>query len=133
VTDDEKLKLARKIVWGFNTIDAASLWNAMPWSWLFDWFGSVGDFLDAHRNGVPCEATEVCVMTNVEIRGNNIEYLSNPWGAKVVPYWKPIHVRKNRDVASGLTAPSFHLPFLSGKQLSILSALAITRKFGQSA
>jgi hypothetical protein len=133
VTDDEKLTLARKIVWGFNTIDAASLWEAMPWSWLFDWFGSVGDFLDAHRNGVPCQATEVCVMTHVVVRVKDVTYLSNPYGAKVTPFWKPIHERKFRDVASSLTAPSFHLPFLSGKQLSILSALAITRKFGQSA
>jgi hypothetical protein len=131
-TDAEKLKLARKLCWGFYGFDPATAWQAMPWSWLADWFSDTGDFLEAHRNAVPVEAAQVCTMHKSEVFPRKHEYLDNPHSAKFSRAPGSLNSIKVRVVHSGLITPSIHLPFLSGKQLSILSALAITRRFGSS-
>jgi hypothetical protein len=39
-----------------------TIWNAIPWSWLIDYFINMGDFLAAHRGGMPNGISSVTLM-----------------------------------------------------------------------
>lgn len=131
--DEDTLTLARRLVWGYgHGIDIATIWNALPWSWLIDWFWNVGDFWEAHRNTIPVQCTEVCVMTHYRCYAKDFEYTSNPHGATFVLNEAALNDVKTRHVGSVTATPTLSLPFINGKQLSILSALAVTRRFGSS-
>jgi len=115
----ELAALAKKSVLGL-TVDFATLWEAVPWSWLIDYGTQVGNFLKAYRNIVPASLEKLCVSRQIhqtythkstnepEVSGFSVERYygyRNPWGV----------------------TPTAHFPFLSGEQMGILSSLAITR------
>lgn len=120
-------KLARKLVFGLghNGIDAYQAWNAIPWTWLADWFTNVDDYLLAHRNDVPAVPTGPCnIMTLTETYQTWIRTdLHEQWikggdGVRKL-------ITKSRAQSSGSLSVS--LPFITGRQWSILGSLAIQR------
>lgn len=111
-------------------IDFASIWEAIPFSWLVDYFANVGDVLKANRNQIPVTATDASVMFQLH---STCEYS----GLVCVPntlkganghhdYWS-----KARYCFPAPT-PSFSasLPLLNGGQLSILGSLAVVLLMG---
>lgn len=50
-----------------GVVDGATLWQLMPWSWLFDWSSNVGDFLAANRNVVGAKVTDITVMESSDV------------------------------------------------------------------
>jgi hypothetical protein len=124
-TDEEAMNEARNLVFGLN-LSPASLWEAMPWSWLIDWFSNCGDFLNAHRNRIPVTCTNICVMTKEETVYTDFTFDSNPWNA-TVKLQNPVYVVKQRNPVGGFLLPEFFDPFLDGRQSAILSSLAINR------
>jgi len=106
-------------------ITLSTVWEAIPWSWLIDWFSTVGDFLSAYRNTIPATYSDLCIMRKRELY---ITYTTQSitngyeWGGAEVGWW-----HKSRKPYVGLIYPTVSLPFLSGSQLSILSSLHITR------
>jgi len=52
---------------GLN-LSASTLWNAVPWTWLIDYFTSIGDFLDAHRGVLPYRVAVIDIMVREKIR-----------------------------------------------------------------
>jgi len=125
--NDEKIAYARRLVAGFS-VRPATLWEAMPWSWLIDWFGNVGDHIAANLNEVPVSIEHINIMTKLEIVPTNSKWTHNPWKADFKLQTKnPMRMLRIRTPTVLPTLPSFHLPFISGKQLSIMAALAIQR------
>jgi hypothetical protein len=116
-------KLARKAVFGLD-IQAVDAWNLIPWTWLIDWFSNAGDFLEAHANRVPCTATNVCIMTTTSTQASWTR-TDGLQGVFTGGYASATRISKTRYV--GGAGFSASLPFLNGRQLSILSALAIQR------
>jgi len=55
-------------VLGLN-LSAASIWNAIPWTWLVDYFVNVGDFLDANRGGIRYKLDRLNLMCHQHVRG----------------------------------------------------------------
>jgi hypothetical protein len=120
VTDAQLRRLAMRAVLGL-TIDFSTAWNVIPWSWLVDWCSNVGDFLIANRNLVPCTHGQVLVMehkkTEVTARDAGGHHKMTPW--------KCVRETKTRKpVSASLSA---QLPFLSGRQLSILGSIKALR------
>jgi hypothetical protein len=124
VSDTESLDLARSLVLGLD-IKPATLWEAMPWSWLIDWFSSTGDWLDSHRNRIPVTANDICVMESSRTYAKYMGIDSNPYGATFTPNSKNGRFVHKRTPIHSHPLPSFHLPFLDGRQWSILSSLAV--------
>jgi len=116
-------KLARSAVFG-GDIQAVDAWNIIPWTWLIDWFTNCGDFLEAYNNRVPCKPVNVCIMTTTETqfaKSRIDQYTVSFQGGSSSGH----RITKSRYIGGpGLDAT---LPFLNGRQLSILSALAIQR------
>jgi hypothetical protein len=127
--------LARKAVLGIDLSDpgtiGAAAWNAIPWSWAIDYFGTISDWYQANGNSVPAEHGKVNVMTFTE---TVVDYRITK--ARLGISMDPgtlIHTTKSRDVklAPVLTGD---MPFLSARQVGILASLAIVRtKFAQTA
>lgn len=105
-------------------VDIAAVWEAIPFSWLADYFANIGDILKSGRNQMPVYPTQACVMTELH---STCDY-TNVWASNSLTgkpghhdYWS-----KSRYVNASPT-PSFSacLPFLNGGQLSILGSLAV--------
>lgn len=113
--------LARRAVLGL-TLDQSTLWEAMPWSWLVDWCGNVGEFFKAHRNIVGATLSDVSVM-----RHTRTEWSWEGWTDGVARITPITAIRESKQRATSFVAPTAHFPFLNGNQMGILASLAITR------
>jgi hypothetical protein len=118
-------KLARDLTFGMKGISAKQVWDAIPWTWLVGWFTNVDDFLQAHDNRIPLKHSTPCVMTHrvttdlyTRIPGQNSDFTGGQG--------KTVLETKERTTSTGALAAAF--PFLNGRMLSILGALAIQRK-----
>lgn len=103
-----------------------SLWDALPWSWLADYFANVGDFLQATNNVLAHPSGPVNVMATYKTTKSYAVTSKASWlNVTTVP---GLRLTKERLLGSaGLTAS---IPVLSGRQLSILGSLGITRMRG---
>lgn len=122
ITDLVLRKLARKAVFGLS-IQAEDAWNLMPWTWLSDWFLNIGDFLEAYNNRIPAQASLVNVMTETKTLRTWRRTDSHIWARGGNSSSE--RVTRRRDLSFGGIGADFQ--FLTGRQLSILGALAITR------
>lgn len=123
-TDEERRRFAKKAAYGL-LIDPSTAWNLIPWSWLIDYFGSMGDVLSAYRNVVGLSPSAVCIMEHIrrkdvyEYRTDGYQSISGGTGTKV-------DETKKRDVVP-FVLPELYQPILSPGQLSNLGALAVLR------
>lgn len=125
-TDRRRWMEARRATLGLQ-FDLVSAYNLMPWSWLIDYFSSVGDFLNATRNVVGAVPGNTNIMAHTIRAANIVPFL--PAG---ITGGSCLDVResKERFVGSGFTGLNSTVPILSNRQVSILGALAITRLSG---
>jgi len=104
-------------------LDFATLWEAMPWSWLIDWGSNVGDYLKAHRNIVPAELQSVSLMEHSVTQAHiPASVIGGDLWISQIDVMKETKTRRKV-----IVAPTAHFPFLTGNQLGILASLAITR------
>jgi len=121
-----QLKLANRLVTGLHHSQISSfLWNAIPWSWLVDWFTDIGDFIEATQNGIAYLSGDVNLMVNTKSRVRFAVDSHRSW-VSVDGGW-----RQKETKARYLHAPSAFSasrPLLSGRQVSILGSLAILKR-----
>jgi len=127
-TDDALRRAARRAVLGL-TVDFATAWNLIPWSWLVDWCSSTGDYLMSNRNIIPCTATGLCIMSH---RTTRYQYTktggSFPLGLTMTSPIGPWIVKVESKTRSPVTPTlSAHLPILNARQLSILGSIGISK------
>jgi len=108
-------------------VDASTTWNLIPWSWLVDWYGTMGDFLEANRKVFPFESSACCVMKHTTTTHTwtptfykNV-YKNLSGGSAVIQV-----DTKYRNGGLGASV-SADIPIMSGRQASILGALGIQR------
>lgn len=122
-SSSERLQAIRLAIhgWDFSLGGLSStVWNALPWSWLIDYFGNVGDILAANRNALGCHVDSCCVMTLVETTGKHV-ITSSSSSVIVVPNSSEYTTKKREFGAVGFSAT---MPFLGAKQLATLSSIA---------
>jgi hypothetical protein len=119
--------LAPQLVLGTNTISASQLWNLVPWTWLIDWFTTTGDLLAAYRGGLKWQWSNLNIMYQTDYYMTAL--FPNPRsGFTYTPQNPNSHAtRKIRVQPAVLTYPQWRIPYLTGRQMSILSSLAILR------
>lgn len=127
-TDDNLRALANRIVTG-SEVSFAALWDAMPWTWLIDWFSNAGDMYSLSRNSLPVSHNGSCVMTSIKTGITSAVLISGGGltSCKVHPN-AGNRVTLNRVPLYGIQPRlEFNLPLFDGRQLSILSAIGVTR------
>jgi hypothetical protein len=105
-----------------------SIWRKMPWTWLIDWFTTVGLWMKANKNNFPILPGPVCIMDHTVTQDSIIVTSKSDWikvSGRVFS-----HETKQRNVVNpGSLSPSFFRPSTDwglGKS-SILGSLAIDR------
>jgi hypothetical protein len=122
----ERIAMARRAVLGLSLGGLFSqVWEAIPWSWLIDWFSNVGDFISTFNNAIPAAPTRINVMLHYS---SVYGYLptSKPAWLEVDPTFLS-YEEKLRTQSSGGGSIAANLPFLTANQWSILTSLVITR------
>lgn len=105
-----------------------NLWEALPWSWLVDWFVPIGQTIQG-ANRTVATPTDGCIMTErrttTYYEGRRIvQDVLNPWEISPGTKTSVVHHRSIRG-DSDLGRGSF--PTLGANQLSILGSLVILR------
>lgn len=122
-TEDELVNEARKAVLGLDTSPVALLsvlWEAVPWSWMADYFGAVGSYLAASRNTVGAHASPCCVMQHTTSNWRQVVTALNP-GFDVAEGGYVLET-KSRVLATADFSVS--MPFLSSRQVANLASIA---------
>lgn len=116
--------LAKRILLGL-TLDPSTAWEALPWSWLADWFSNMGDWIASKRSLIPVTGGSPSICTTYR---TTVEYIPRPnqWCSALTTGYQASLVTKVRDKASA-SLPSANLPLLTGRQVGILSSLAALR------
>jgi hypothetical protein len=114
---------ARDLVTGYN-VTPKMIWDAVPWTWLIDWFGNFGDYLNATNNMLALTPSIPNVMlwertTDSWTRSDsNQDWCSGGYGTRVVE-----HKVRSQTTAS-LSAV---MPIFSDDHFATLGALALQR------
>jgi len=122
-----KRRLAQRSLLGVqqNIIDAATLWEAIPWSWLIDWCYDVGGYLRTYRNTVPAILTTCVVMEHTLTTYSAPGYNWPQWYQRSqTPF---LFTREKKVRRPSPVYPSAHFPFLTGNQMGIVASLAIAK------
>jgi hypothetical protein len=121
--DDELMNIARRAVYGI-TLDASTAWEAIPFTWLSDWFSNVGDLMMANRNLIPCthSVPQIMQQTVTETQYTVTSTTSySALGQKVIG----LRTSKQRTPTSATLSAS--IPMLTPGNWSILASLAILK------
>lgn len=118
---------AFKAAYGLQGASASAVWNAVPWSWLIDYFASIGSYLEANRGGIPFQVQDMAVMCEV-ITNTEIRTIKNPNGFSITG-GRGIFHRKLRDRFYRVPLPGVTKEFLSLHQAGILASLATAGAF----
>jgi len=105
-----------------GVIDASTIWELLPYSWLADWCTNAGDYLAAHRNIVGAHISgPIQVMRHLTTTlVTNLRPQEEAVNCKLSKdSFIRIHESKSRDSQLSLELDA-HLPFLSGRQIAIL-------------
>lgn len=116
---------ASKLVLGLDASQInQNIWNAMPWSWLVDWFAGIDELLRSTNNSIAYASGPVCMMQTATTTRYYTD-VKKPAGI-VLSKLSSEYVTKRRELFS--PTPKIELrSFLNGRRLSILGSLAILK------
>lgn len=124
-----------------------TVWKALPWSWLVDWFINISQYIQAQQNLAYFTARDVCVMTHTKgtvsfpglaVRASYPNVWLGAQGARFSP-GKYTYENKARTVLAPGVIDEFNdylsyqpkLPILDNFKLTVLSSLAVLRFGGR--
>lgn len=109
---------------------AATIWNAVPWSFLIDYFIDVNSFLNAIDGFIPHIVLNMCVMA----KGTRRRQISpgTPNNGVSVTGGYAETITKRRSVVASPTPLIALRPFLTDKMVANMASLAAAAAFGGS-
>jgi len=119
----EAFNEAVKAVLDLGELDASTIWNSIPWTWLVDYFADIGSYLQAHENDGIVEPFDLCIMR--AYRGKEA-YVPRPTGyvgmtLSAGSTWTEIN---SRDVITSVPLlPPIRLGLLSKSQALVITSL----------
>jgi len=122
ISHQELEKQARAIIFGAY-LTPKEIWDAVPWTWLVDWFANFGDYLDSTNNVLALAPSVPLVMTHERTeeswtRIDNEKWCQGGNGTR-------LYETKTR-ITQGATL-SATIPAIGASTFAILGALALQR------
>lgn len=114
-----------------------TIWKALPWTWLSDWFVDLSSSIQAAQNLLYFEPTDICWMesrtTTTEISAATIKYNTNGGGVYgTCSRLNYVKTEKYRQVLTGdESLVQAKLPMMDSFKLSVLGSLATLRLLGR--
>lgn len=117
---------------GFNAgMIPISVWKAIPWTWLIDWFADISNVLTARYNMIYYRPYRACIMRT---SWNTRRYRAVPTGPNPTDICSEGTIesvfKERYPVNSPSPSVNLKLPFLDSFKLSILGSLTILRISG---
>lgn len=125
----EQFNLAVRQILDLEAPDPATVWEAIPFSWLVDYFFSIGPALQAIEDEDKVKPYDVCVMRKREIKyrySNNAAF--NTRGVSVKPGSLSVTVLNRRVMRDPELTDLIRFGFMSEAQALNLIALLLSRK-----
>lgn len=117
--------LARRTAFGFSN-PASTVWNALPWTFLIDYFTNVGNLLQSIGGLIPFTVTDACVMCT-QTRRQSVGGGSS--GGVTLSGGYAESIVKRRSVFTYPVPMIAPTPFLSGRQWTNIAALVTASAF----
>nr|UJQ85149.1 MAG: hypothetical protein 1 [Leviviridae sp.] len=111
-----------------SRFSVSTLWEAMPWSWLMDYFVNIGDILEAGRGGIPYHVSNMCIMAESIVHDRVGEW-SHTSGLQCTGGSLTTHV-KQRSVSYQPMPMLSMRPFFTKHMAGILASIAASRSLG---
>lgn len=110
-------------------IDAATLWQLIPFSWLVDYFLNVGDILQSQQLRYNCQPYDICIMRHYT---RTVRLIPTDYGSTVTInnpgfYQKEI---KTRDVVNPPLTSSLSFDLIQSDRWKVI--LALLAKFSKA-
>jgi hypothetical protein len=123
VDELEKFNLAVKTVFDLGEIDAPTMWELLPFSWLVDYFYNVGDILQSQHMRYLLQPTDICIMRHYSqvTRTSVTQIPSNVSLGNEGYYLRDI---KSRDVVNVPQTPSLSFDLITHDRWKVIAALA---------
>ncbi|UJQ85603.1 MAG: putative maturation protein [Suhnsivirus montiscola] len=104
-----------------NDVYASALvaWNLLPWSWMADWFGNVGTYLEANMNQSIASPAEIWVC-----RSSATVHKVRAYGTSCA------HSLVTKSRESGSVSLEASLPIIGPKKMSILGGIGLQKARG---
>ena len=117
---------------GFNGRNIPlTIWKALPWTWLTDWFVNISDSILAVNNLIDYQPGTGCIMVHRSIVTSFPGGMCTHLGEPVISVSSHESTReiKQRFVISdwGVGLPTMKVPFLDTFKLSVLGSLTILK------
>jgi len=124
-------ELSASLVTGMR-FDPVAVYNAIPWSWLVDYFWNVGTFLEASEGIIPWKCTRLNIMSTVTARQSYSNMTRDRYSAMTMnPNGYAETVVKYRRVYANPTPSLGFTQLLSDTAQANLGALAISKALGR--
>lgn len=108
-------------------LSASTLWEMTPWSWLIDYFASIGDMLAASRGFIHWEVPNMCVMQRSEAVSKLENVRTRNGFSSNASSHEMRSVVKRRNVYVNPLPSISPTPFLTNGHLANLGALLLSR------
>lgn len=106
-----------------------SVWKALPWSWMIDWFTDISNVMQANYNILYYTPSKLCRMDRSVTTRTHQAY--SPWPDFSVTEGEAIGTVLRRKVLTPTPQVTLKLPFMDNFKLSILGSLAILKLKGR--
>ncbi len=118
----EAFNLAVKTVFDLGELDASTIWNAIPWTWLVDYFVDVGSYLQANENSDLVEPFDICIVREYE---NVVDrFPRNTAAGQHCTDGRFVRTIQSRDVINSIPVlPPVRFSLISMSQVYVLAAL----------
>lgn len=109
-----------------GTLDFSTLWEILPWTWLIDWFGNVGEVLKTTRNIIPARLVGVYPMLHT-MTITTWPQKSETIRGRLTTITAGKRIREDKLRSIGAVALSAQTELFSAGHLGILAALGASR------
>jgi len=124
------LKLAKRAHYGLN-LKPSLLWDAIPWSWLIDYFTNIGDFIEASQGAINFEIKDYAMMEETRTVCA-CAYIAAPSDSEFGGGLFNTYTTKQRWKPALTLNTKYAKPALSAYQSSILGSLLTIKLLGRT-